>query len=77
MKNGLGSSVILNIGSKGGIVEEFSVFDMYIYKNVNQNMALLCSKSSSGFHAIQNYPIKNLHRSLQRPDIFNPSPVFS
>lgn len=33
MKNGLGSSVILNIGSKGGIVEEFSVFDTDIYKN--------------------------------------------
>lgn len=33
MKNGLGSSVILNIGSKGGIEEEFSVFDMDIYKN--------------------------------------------
>lgn len=33
MKNGLGYSVILNIGSKRGIVEGFSVFDMDIYKN--------------------------------------------
>lgn len=33
IKNGLGSRFILNIESKRGIVEGFSVIDMDIYKN--------------------------------------------